>query len=77
MTALVVTIAWQAFAYRAVRNARLPVYDEPATSPEQGAMSIAGGPGPAVAGTCEGRVAYVESTRAPVVGARDIPEEKV
>ncbi len=40
-------------------------------------MSIAGGPGPAVAGTCEGRVAYVESTRAPVVGARDIPEEKV
>lgn len=36
VTALVVTIAWQAFAYRAVRNARLPVYDEPGTTPEQG-----------------------------------------
>lgn len=29
LTALVVTIAWQGFAYRAMRNARLPIYDEP------------------------------------------------
>ncbi|NHA68659.1 hypothetical protein [Phycicoccus flavus] len=28
--ALVVTLAWQAFAYRALRTARLPIYDEPA-----------------------------------------------
>ncbi len=31
----------------------------------------------AVAATCGGRVAYVQSTRVPVVGARDVPEEKV
>lgn len=36
VTALVVTLAWQAFAYRAMRTARLPVYDEPAEDPEQG-----------------------------------------
>lgn len=40
-------------------------------------MSAAGAPGPAVAATCDGPVAYVQSTRVPVVGARDIPEEKV
>ncbi len=36
VTALVVTIAWQGFAYRAVRNARLPIYDEPVADPEEG-----------------------------------------
>lgn len=36
VTALVVTLAWQAFAYRALRGARLPVYDEPTDTPEQG-----------------------------------------
>ncbi|MBM6400643.1 hypothetical protein [Phycicoccus sonneratiae] len=36
VTALVVTLAWQAFAYRAMRTARLPVYDEPSDTPEQG-----------------------------------------
>ncbi|MGG5260857.1 hypothetical protein [Phycicoccus avicenniae] len=36
LTALVVTLAWQAFAWRAMRTARLPVYDEPAEDPEQG-----------------------------------------
>ncbi|GGL41955.1 hypothetical protein H9L10_08750 [Phycicoccus endophyticus] len=36
VTALVVTIAWQAFAWRALRTARFPVYDEPAEAPEQG-----------------------------------------
>lgn len=40
-------------------------------------MSPSGAGGPAVATTSGGRVAYVQSTRAPVVGARDIPEEKV
>lgn len=29
VTALVVTLAWQAFAYRAMRGARMPIYDEP------------------------------------------------
>ncbi|MBM6405489.1 hypothetical protein JQN72_14680 [Phycicoccus sp. CSK15P-2] len=29
VVALVVTIAWQAFAYRALRTTRMPVYDEP------------------------------------------------
>jgi ATP synthase protein I len=36
VTALVVTLAWQAFAYRAMRAARMPVYDEPTDGPEQG-----------------------------------------
>ncbi len=36
LTALVVTLAWQAFAYRALRSARLPIYDEPADAPEEG-----------------------------------------
>ncbi len=40
-------------------------------------MSPLRGAGPAVATTREGRVAYVQSTRVPVVGARDVPEEKV
>jgi hypothetical protein len=40
-------------------------------------MSPVPGAGPSVAAIREGRVAYVESTRVPVVGARDIPEEKV
>jgi ATP synthase protein I len=31
VTALVVTIVWQAFAMRALRRARLPIYDEAAT----------------------------------------------
>jgi ATP synthase protein I len=31
-----VTIAWQAFAYRAMRAARLPIYDETADGPEDG-----------------------------------------
>jgi ATP synthase protein I len=30
ITAFVVTIAWQIFAMRALRRARIPVYDEPA-----------------------------------------------
>lgn len=30
--ALVVTIVWQAFAMRALRRARIPVYDEPSAS---------------------------------------------
>jgi ATP synthase protein I len=34
VVALVVTIAWQAFAMRALRRARLPVYDEPTGSRE-------------------------------------------
>ena len=34
VTALVVTIAWQAFAYRALRSTRMPVYDEPTDSTE-------------------------------------------
>ena len=34
VTALVVTIAWQAFAYRAMRTTRLPVYDERDDAPE-------------------------------------------
>jgi ATP synthase protein I len=34
LTALVVTLAWQAFAYRAMRGARLPIYDEPSKAPE-------------------------------------------
>lgn len=33
--------------------------------------------GPAVATTRGGRVAYVQSTREPVAGTRDVPEEKV
>lgn len=36
LSALVVTIAWQAFAYRAMRAARLPIYDETADEPEDG-----------------------------------------
>jgi hypothetical protein len=40
-------------------------------------MSPSKAAGPAVATTSGGRVAYVQSTREPVVGARDIPEEKV
>lgn len=40
-------------------------------------MSPVPATGPSVAATGAGRVAYVESTRVPVVGARDIPEEKV
>lgn len=35
VTALVVTLAWQAFAYRALRTARLPIYDEPAETAEE------------------------------------------
>ena len=34
VTALVVTLAWQAFAYRAMRTARMPIYDEPSPEPE-------------------------------------------
>ncbi|WP_299441215.1 hypothetical protein [uncultured Phycicoccus sp.] len=30
VTALSVTLAWQAFAFRALRAARLPIYDQPA-----------------------------------------------
>ena len=40
-------------------------------------MSARQAAGPGVATTSGGRVAYVQSTRAPVAGARDIPEEKV
>lgn len=40
-------------------------------------MRAAPGSGPDVATIATGRVAYVQSTRVPVVGARDIPEEKV
>ncbi|WP_255541795.1 hypothetical protein [Phycicoccus sp. CSK15P-2] len=40
-------------------------------------MSTVPAPRPAVATTCGGRVAYVQSDRAPRGGARDIPEEKV
>jgi ATP synthase protein I len=36
VTALVVTLVWQAFAIRALRRARLPVYDEPPTGAEEG-----------------------------------------
>ncbi len=35
VTALVVTIVWQAFAMRALRRGRLPVYDEPQTGGEE------------------------------------------
>lgn len=35
VTALVVTIVWQGFAMVALRRARIPVYDEPATTPEE------------------------------------------
>ncbi len=35
VTALVVTIVWQAFAMRALRRGRLPVYDEPQTDGEE------------------------------------------
>lgn len=34
LSALVVTIAWQAFSYRAMRAARMPIYDEPSDGPE-------------------------------------------
>lgn len=34
VTALVVTIAWQAFAYRAMRVTRMPIYDDPSPEPE-------------------------------------------
>ncbi len=33
VTALVVTIVWQAFAMRALRRGRMPVYDEPEEAP--------------------------------------------
>jgi len=33
VTALVVTLAWQLFAMRALRRAPLPVYDEPEAGP--------------------------------------------
>jgi ATP synthase protein I len=33
LTALVVTLAWQAFAIRALRRSRLPVYDESSSGP--------------------------------------------
>ncbi|HMM94685.1 hypothetical protein [Phycicoccus sp.] len=33
VTALVVTLAWQAFAYRAMKTARFPIYDEPDDTP--------------------------------------------
>lgn len=36
LTALVVTLVWQAFAIRALRRARLPVYDEPTSGSEEG-----------------------------------------
>jgi ATP synthase protein I len=32
---LVVTLVWQVFAFRALRTARMPVYDEPAPAPEE------------------------------------------
>ena len=35
VTALVVTIAWQGFAWRAMRGARFLVYDEPADTTEE------------------------------------------
>lgn len=34
LSALVVTIAWQAFSYRAMRVARMPIYDEPTDGQE-------------------------------------------
>jgi ATP synthase protein I len=36
VTALVVTLAWQLFAMRALRRAPLPVYDDPAPGSEEG-----------------------------------------
>ncbi len=35
VVALVVTIVWQAFAMRALRRARLPIYDEPSTGSQE------------------------------------------
>lgn len=35
VTALVVTIAWQLFAMRALRRAPLPIYDEPAAGTQE------------------------------------------
>jgi ATP synthase protein I len=43
ITALVVTLAWQAFAYRALRTARLPVYDEPDDEPGDDPDATRGG----------------------------------
>jgi ATP synthase protein I len=36
VTALVVTLAWQLFAMRALRRAPMPVYDDPAPGSEEG-----------------------------------------
>jgi ATP synthase protein I len=36
VAALVVTIVWQVFAMRAMRTARIPVYDESAIRPGEG-----------------------------------------
>jgi ATP synthase protein I len=35
ITALVVTLAWQVFAFRALRAMRMPVYDEPDDTPSE------------------------------------------
>ena len=36
VTALVVTLAWQLFAMRALRRAPMPIYDDPAPGSEEG-----------------------------------------
>lgn len=41
VAALVVTVAWQVFAMRALRTARVPVYDPPADGPTVGAAGDA------------------------------------